>query len=112
VPDGFVEISTRLAVQGGEPAMGGYQSREHAEASLKRQHGTLTMSQTRERHSEIEMAQRQEVLQADGQQGLFGSFIVPPHAGQLTVRCADRPSHTPVIRSSSVGLSHPSVLSE
>jgi hypothetical protein len=77
VPDGLVEIAARLTVQRREPAVGGHEPGEHAEASLKCQHGSLTMTQTRQRHSEIEMAQRKEVLQADSQQGLFGSFVIP-----------------------------------
>jgi len=44
VPDGFVEIAARLAVQCGQPAVGGYESGKHAETGLEGEHGALTMS--------------------------------------------------------------------
>jgi len=66
VPDRFVEITAGLAMQSREPAMCSDQSGEHAEASLEREHGTLTMAQTRQSHAQIKVSQRKEVLQAYG----------------------------------------------
>ena len=41
--DGLVEVSAGLTMQRGQPAVGGDQPGEHAEASLECEHGPLTM---------------------------------------------------------------------
>jgi hypothetical protein len=56
VADRFVEISAGLAVQRSQPAVCGYQSREHAEASFEGEHSALAMAQTCEGDAQIEMA--------------------------------------------------------
>jgi hypothetical protein len=90
VPDGFVEISAGLAVQRGQPAMRGDQARKHAEASLKCEHGTLTVTQSSQGDAEIEMAQREKMLQPNGQQCLLGSLFVSAlsqqHHGETEMR--------------------------
>jgi hypothetical protein len=77
MPRGFFGITIPgVHVQRGKPAMGRDQAGQHGERCFKCQGSALAMAKARKSDSQIEMPQRQKMLQADGQQRVFCGFFV------------------------------------
>jgi hypothetical protein len=90
VPYRLFHIAAGLCIQSRQPTVGREKSWKHAEGCLKRQSGAFAMAESCQGDSEMEMAQRQEMLQANRQQSLLGSLLISalpqPDHGQPQVR--------------------------
>ena len=76
VPHCLLHVAAGPRVQSRQPTVGRRQSRKHAESGFKCLRRALPVAKPCQRNPNIEMPQRQEMLQAHRQQSLFRSLLV------------------------------------
>ena len=72
----FFAAAFGMVVERSQPAVSGQQARHHTEGSLESQNRALTMTKPSQCDSEIKVPQREEVLQTNRNQRLFGGVFV------------------------------------
>ena len=78
VAGGLLRIAARLLVQSREPAVRCNQAGQHRQGCLECQGSAFAMAEARQSYSQIEVAERKEMLQADGEECLLGGLLVAP----------------------------------
>ena len=71
----FDGVSAGLRIQQSQPAMCGGEARKNRQRSFEGENGALALSETGEGDAEVEVSERSEVLEADGDESLGGGFL-------------------------------------